>query len=128
MERASTYGRPPLKTIGINPADRIIGHIPPDIRVSRLEPDGVFAEPAGDDGVVPAVEVVLQAGVDVEGAGGVAEEEGVGAVADVDDVSEGIVDDVGFDGGGLCGGVVEGDVAGLGLDARRRLFSRGLLA
>ena len=69
----------------------------------------------------------MQAGVDVEGAGSVAEEEGVGAVGYVDDVSEGIVDDVVFDGGGLGGSVVLGDVAGLGLDARRRLFYWGLL-
>jgi hypothetical protein len=92
---------------------RRVSYIPPQIRIPRLEADGVFAEPPGDDGFVPAVEVVLQAGVDVEGAAGVAEEEDVGAVAYVDDVPEGIVDDVGFDGRRTGGCLELGDVRDL---------------
>lgn len=70
----------PLPTCGLSQARRIsrirraIAAVDRDVHLSGVEAQRVFAYPAAGGGVVPAVPVVLEGGVGVEGAAGVGEE------------------------------------------------------
>ena len=68
-----------------------IKNISIQVSIIPFKPDWIGGEPAANRGVVPAVDVVLQSGIGVEGFTGVTEKERVCAGGEV---AEGVVDEV----------------------------------
>ena len=89
---------------------RRVADVPIQVRIFALKVDGILTDPSACLCIIPAIEVVLEAGRLVEGSAREPEQVVYGGTLR-DEVPECVVHAVGSDGGLAGGGVVLGEVA-----------------